>query len=174
MFKKSVTVFGRSVPIALIAAALLVVTALGAWYFVEFVFTADVATGAGLQEADFSVYISQGTVVNDAAPTGVQCNFTGGAIDMVDATAGDICRYGWSSSNNTDLTDPQGVYVWPSDHDFPADFTVTDQSCGSLIAAGSTITVEADVEVLDTASPSTAYGPFSLTQRFELGTPTCP
>lgn len=186
MFKKKITLFGRAVPISLVAL-LVTATLAGAVWGGILTFSSGFLVNTTQDNADTINRLNDACVVVSDNPTGVDPTFCDALVDVNDnvtiniesASPGD--RYQASSSiqapssnSNILFAQPLDVTPWGTTLDL-----VADNGCGISIQPGTTVTVSVtfdfDADGQDT-DPSSSYGPFPIVRDFSEVDPglNCP
>jgi len=177
MFRKKVTLFGRSVSLSVVMALVTVTMAAAVWGITVFTLNVNVTSGAqdsvSVENSLCEVLLDNGT-----SPDATTCFVTGTDVNISNASPGD--QYNAWTNYSAPITNSSTLYAQPIDVSaWGATLQLRlDGGCGAALAPGATFVslgtqFQFDADGQDT-SPSTSYGPFPMTREFAPTVPTCP
>jgi hypothetical protein len=176
MLRKKVKLFGRSVSLSVVLAAVIVTVAAAIWGISSVILDVSVTSSAANSVSAVSFECAVG--VDD--PTGTNetaCSVVGSELIIEEASPGDVyvvVSYysGGSTNSETMYAQPIDTSQWGSTLEL-----IFDNGCGYAVNPGSTggvmMQLQFDADGQDT-SPSTGYGPFQITREFAATVPNCP
>ena len=172
IWRRSVVLFGRSVPISVLLLIVTAFTALAAWAISA---QLDVTlTTVGIGPVTFDTPIT--SCPTDADPSGVGSTITGTGpftVAMTSGSLGDRCY--WRVTITNDGDDDLYVGALTDDITFGGAFVVDESSCGEVVSgSGGTHIYQVQADVGPDSTPGTAYGPLSVEIPVQIEAPTCP